>query len=183
MKTNNIYTILILLFLSILQACDEDMPTYIITGHCYKSCNYDPLANYELRLHKDGTPSSGIGGKGTPAGDWYATTDSNGYFKFKFQDICGDNLQIVNFTPLPESRSIYNIEIFQKAYYILQTRLNVINPHSQNDTLQIIVNQYFTNINITNLGLYITNLGLYITQIGIYITNLGYKYNKFRVFR
>jgi len=153
MKTLKTYfKIDVLSFLILLisfQSCKKDIdspgdgPTYTITGRLFENCNMQPLSNQLIDLFQE--YSTGVGGLngGILA---QTTTDANGNFKFDFKDMDGftESIRIPagqGYTKLieniPQNQSISNIEVFKTIYTNFQVSLNVINPHSNTDTLVI----------------------------------------------
>lgn len=121
----------------------SDKPVYTITGHLYNNCNSGPLVNFKLRLLQGGAYNP-ITGTSTGGEQATTTTDSNGYFKFEFKDLGGDNEVILYssgvgynavMVNIPARISIDNIILYKQLTTNIQVRLNVINPHTSNDTL------------------------------------------------
>lgn len=124
----------VLLFSSCKKKNNEG-PTYTISGHLYEDCNMQPVANTFMDILQ--------GGSGFLTS---TTTDNTGYFKLEFKDLVTDfqKIRIKDaggyneiMLDIPWQTNIDNLLLYKNPTTNIQVSLNVINPHSVNDTLFI----------------------------------------------
>mgnify|MGYP001364662422 CR=1 FL=1 len=135
--------ILLALFTSCLKIKDDHI--YILSGHLFNDCSMTPVANKEIVLYQSvsgGVISPTYGGKILAN----ATTDANGYFQFKYKDDGGSVLKIQYkagagynsiMEEIPKQTTDENLVLYMNPTTNIQVSLNVINPHTVNDTLVI----------------------------------------------
>ena len=138
----NLFTLSLLtgLFLNSCKCKKEEvvLPEYKLSGRVFISCN-TPLANYPIVLHQGGTTTL------TGPTDIYevmTSTDSMGYFSVVFKnkghgpiELHCDRNKILG--GIPFAKNVSDIVAYQNATACIQLRLNVVNPHTINDTLVI----------------------------------------------
>ena len=133
--------------------CKKDekvVPKYRLSGRVFYSCN-TPLANYPITLFQSGT--STLTGN-TPSHEEMTTTDSLGYFSILFKDngygevieLHCDRNKILG--GIPFNKNVNDIVAFKNATACIQLSLNVLNPHTVNDTLNITDLAYFSGLKI-----------------------------------
>ncbi len=135
--------ILLALFTSCLKIKDNHI--YILSGHLFNDCSMTPVANKEISLYQSvsgGVISPTYGGKILAN----ATTDANGYFQFKYKDDGGSVMEIQYkagagynsiMEEIPKQTTDENLVLYMNPTTNIQVSLNVINPHTVNDTLVI----------------------------------------------
>ncbi len=135
--------ILLALFTSCLKIKDNHI--YILSGHLFNDCSMTPVANKEISLYQSvsgGVISPTYGGKILAN----ATTDANGYFQFKYKDDGGSVMEIQYkagagynsiMEEIPKQTTDENLVLYLNPTTNIQVSLNVINPHTVNDTLHI----------------------------------------------
>lgn len=137
MKTLLAFTFSVLFFC----ACKKsDTPTLYMSGRIYNNCyDREPIRNAGIRLFRT-KEGSNAQGKVVASG----STDSTGYFKIYFP-----KSESVNWMKLQGSgggdimegilptENIDDVDVFGRIYANIKVSLNVINPHSLGDTLDI----------------------------------------------
>ncbi len=142
---------LLALFTSCLKIKDDHI--YILSGHLFNDCSMTPVANKEIVLYQSvsgGVISPTYGGKILAN----ATTDANGYFQFKYKDDGGSAMKIQYkagagynsiMEEIPKQTTDESLVLYMNPTTNIQVSLNVINPHTVNDTLTV------TNLNSNDL--------------------------------
>ena len=187
MKKTNQFICKCLMIVSILlfQSCDgnrmgeddpENGPSYEISGQLFQDCSKQPMANkpidlfQEIQHNWDNSTDGGVLAT--------TTTDTNGFFKFVFKDKNGGEESIRYqagagynevLEKIPNRTSLDSLIIFNNPSTNIQVSLNVINPYTANDTLNIVnlnTNQWmripgpflsgilYTAIDLPLLGMY-----------------------------
>lgn len=135
---NLIFIFIIVVFLS---GCgkNDTTPTTYVSGHLYETCKGAPIKNQELYIYQLYTGTNGTGTLAT------GTTDSTGYFKIPYATtnridlvelrLGGGNYAICTW-PF-SSNDINDSNVYNISTCNIVVRLNVINPYTINDTLQI----------------------------------------------
>ena len=119
-----------------------DNGTYTIKGHLYTDCSKTPIANkpltLELKYYNNNYP--------VYVDLCKVTTDTSGYFEFKYSSPAGGQLYIETsagfgfytyLDQIPQSKNIDSINIYERPSCSIITSLNVINPYTSNDTLYL----------------------------------------------
>ncbi|HRH63523.1 MAG TPA: carboxypeptidase-like regulatory domain-containing protein [Bacteroidia bacterium] len=142
--SNNI-SLAALLFVSIvfLTSCKckkdtEVIPTYTLSGRVFSECNL-PLANAKISFHQDGE-STLVGT--SESNDQSTVTDANGYFSIAYENNGSNPIEIWHdakkmLSGIPIRQDINDIVGYKNARACIQVKLNVLNPHSSADTLNI----------------------------------------------
>lgn len=134
---NLFFLFLIALFINSCEKVSENKIS--IKGHLYSDCNRQPLSNVLLQLYK---PNTGAGQGGITILS-EVTTAQDGSFQFDIISTLhqltlrrdGSSGEIMY--NIPGENTIENVEVFSPAKTIIEVRLNVQHPYTNQDTLYV----------------------------------------------
>jgi hypothetical protein len=139
--------IIILIFgISIFFAsCTKDKDKeYTVSGRIYEDCTNKSFANRQIKLRQLIAQNWSLQTSGGEVGR--TTTDVNGNFSITYKPKNSSELRIqvpagfgysTVIERLPGEKDINNLNINYNATTAIQVKINVINPHTSNDTLFI----------------------------------------------
>ncbi|MEO8772647.1 MAG: hypothetical protein ABI402_21305 [Ferruginibacter sp.] len=145
---------LIFIFIVLLFFCgcgkNDTSPTTYVSGHLYETCNGAPIKNQGLYIYQQSLSSNGNNTLAT------GSTDSTGYYKIPYGTgnsinnielrLSGGNYAV---TTLPKSLvNIDDLNVYNISTCNIVVRLNVINPYTSLDTLDINDYRSLTNLKI-----------------------------------
>ena len=128
----------------------DTTPTVYVSGHLYESCGGAPVKNQGLYIYQQYTGTNGTGTLAT------GSTDSTGYFKIPFGTtnpinlvelrLEGGNYAVCTW-PF-SSNNMDDLNVYNISTCNIVVRLNVINPYTSLDTLDINDYRGLTNLKI-----------------------------------
>lgn len=121
-------------------SCKKDGHSHTLKGILHNNCDEKaPLKNQGIQLFKTKDGHSDVGEV-----IWRGTTDPNGQFLINYDGYISDDYLILQasnsydfLTEIPANENLENIVAYAAIKANIQVSLNVINPHSLGDTMNL----------------------------------------------